>query len=116
MKQTKQEYPVDEFTEITSPRTAEHPDPVDHDHCCGAVHPTRAVAASGWEKWKAYIPTAISLTLLVLGIVFDYVSIDWFSGYLRVVWYTVAYFLVGWEVLWHALSISEGERYSMSFF
>jgi len=116
MKQTKQEYPIDEFTEITSPRTAEHPDPVDHGHCCGAVHPKRAEDTSGWDKWKPYFPTAISLTLLVLGIGFDYVAVDWFTGYVRVVWYTIAYFLVGWEVLWHALiNIGKGQVFNEFF-
>lgn len=116
MKQTKQEYPIEESTEITSPRTAEHPDPVDHDHCCGAVHPKRMENRTGWDKWKPYVPTAISLTLLVMGVAFDFLDAGWFTRYIRLGWFTVAYFLVGWEVLWHAvLNIKKGEIFNEFF-
>lgn len=50
--------------------------------------------------WKIYLPVVASLALLLLGIVLDnWLKPDWFSGWLRVVWYVAAYLPVALPVM-----------------
>jgi Cd2+/Zn2+-exporting ATPase len=102
--------------EITSPRTAEHPGPekpktglkyeintkgstdskpVEHTDDDGHDH---------GDETTSYIPTIISLVLLLTGIALDYFDVSWFIGYLRLAVFGVAYLLVGGKVIWHALT------------
>lgn len=60
----------------------------DHDHSHGNPH-----------AWKSYLPAILSLLLLLVGIVIDYMQIDFFTGYIRLGWYIVAYVPVGYPVL-----------------
>jgi Cd2+/Zn2+-exporting ATPase len=57
------------------------------------------------------------LVLLLIAIAFDsYVKPDWFTGWIRVVWYIVAYVPVGLPVLKEAFeSISKGQVFSEFF-
>lgn len=49
---------------------------------------------------KAYIPAIISFTMLIIGIGLDYFdAIPQFQGWIRVVWYTLAYIPVGFPVI-----------------
>lgn len=68
-----------------------------NDHCCGShSHEGGDNAAS----WKRYIPAIFSLALLLVGILLDNLSsINFFSGYLRLGWYIVAYIPVGFPVI-----------------
>ncbi len=50
-----------------------------------------------------YVPTAISLFLLLAGILLDFLDTPWFTGYVRLLVYGIAYVLVGWRVVWHAI-------------
>lgn len=59
-----------------------------HDHSNGGNH-----------KWKNYLPALLSLVLLLVGIVADYMLLDFFTGYIRLGWYIVAYIPVGYPVL-----------------
>jgi Zn2+/Cd2+-exporting ATPase len=116
MKEIQNENIINDREEINSPRTAEHPGPLDAESCCGAVHPTQHAKAHGREKWSPYIPTVLSLALLLSGITLDILDTGWFSGHVRLAWYTVAYFLVGWNVLWHAIiNIRKGEVFNEFF-
>lgn len=63
---------------------------------------------------KMFLPAFISLVLLLLAIALDsYVKPDWFAGWVRIIWYVVAYAPVGVPVLKEAIeSISKGEIFS----
>ncbi|EJF10779.1 heavy metal translocating P-type ATPase [Pontibacter sp. BAB1700] len=94
--------------EITSPRTAEAPGPNVGAECCAADGKTKQAGAMEHEHAEeeaksSYIPTAISLVLLLGGILLDYLDTPWFYGYVRLVTYGIAYVLVGWRVVWHAI-------------
>lgn len=48
---------------------------------------------------KIYLPVLASLLLLLAGIAMDYFDIGFFTGYIRLLWYVIAYILVGYPVL-----------------
>jgi Cd2+/Zn2+-exporting ATPase len=63
--------------------------------------------SDGTSAWNQYIPAAISLMMLLIGIVLDnYVKLSFFKDYIRLIWYAVAYLPVGLPVMkeaWEAL-------------
>ncbi|WP_084163760.1 heavy metal translocating P-type ATPase [Olivibacter sitiensis] len=62
----------------------------DHDH----NHDTSGLG------WKAYLPASISFVLLGIGLLLDYVvEFPIFRGYVRFVWYALAYMPVAWPVV-----------------
>ncbi|MCJ8167615.1 cadmium-translocating P-type ATPase [Pontibacter sp. E15-1] len=94
--------------EITSSRTAEAPGPNVGAECCSLDGRTKQAGAeeheeAGEEAKSSYVPTAISLSLLLAGILLDYLDTPWFTGYVRLIVYGIAYVLVGWRVVWHAI-------------
>lgn len=55
---------------------------------------------SKFANFKTYLPAIFSFSLLILGIVFDYFDIfPMFKGWLRIVWYIIAYIPVGFPVI-----------------
>ncbi len=53
----------------------------------------------GSADWKAYLPVVISFVLLVAGVIADTLwEPAFFTGWLRLGWYTIAYLLVGLTV------------------
>ncbi|MFD2515235.1 heavy metal translocating P-type ATPase [Pontibacter locisalis] len=94
--------------EITSPRTAEAPGPNVGAECCSLDGRTKVKGAEEHEEAEeeaksSYIPTAISLILLLAGLLLDYLDTPWFTGYVRLIVYGISYVLVGWRVVWHAI-------------
>ena len=94
--------------EITSPRTAEAPGPNVGAECCSMDGKPRQAGAEAHEHAEeeatsSYVPTAISLFLLLAGILLDSLDTPWFTGYVRLLVYGIAYALVGWRVVWHAI-------------
>ncbi|QNF35891.1 cadmium-translocating P-type ATPase [Adhaeribacter swui] len=89
--------------EITSPRTAEQPGPTKTDAkgCCDVTPDADTVEHEEHEE-TSYLPTIISLVLLLAGIAFDYFKGSWFTDYTRLAFYSFAYILVGGKVLLHA--------------
>ena len=81
----------------------DHEDGDGHDHASSSDSPT-----------KMFLPAIISLVLLLTAIALDnYVKADWFTGWVRIVWYVVAYIPVGFPVLKEAVeSIGKGEIFS----
>jgi len=81
----------------------DHEDGDGHDHASSSDSPT-----------KMFLPAIISLVLLLTAIALDnYVKADWFTGWVRIVWYVVAYIPVGLPVLKEAVeSIGKGEIFS----
>ena len=74
----------------------------DHDHSHGDS-----------SSFKTYLPVAICLALLLTAIAFDKLSVSFFTGYLRLVWYLIAYFLVAWPVIKEAFAtIAKGDIFT----
>lgn len=67
--------------------------------------------------FQMFLPAIISFVLLLIGIGFDnYFPQTWFSGYVRITWYVVAYLPVGFPVLKEAYeSIMKGDVFSEFF-
>jgi Zn2+/Cd2+-exporting ATPase len=71
----------------------------DHDHGPASDNP--------------YLAPGISLVLMLAGIALDYYKVGFFTGYVRPIWYGVAYLLVGWKVLRSAIqSIPSGNIFN----
>ncbi|SHL79949.1 heavy metal translocating P-type ATPase [Flavobacterium saccharophilum] len=83
----------------------------DHDHDHDHDH------GSSGNMFQMFLPAIISFVLLLIGIGFDnYFPQSWFSGYVRIGWYIVAYLPVGLPVLKEAYeSITKGDVFSEFF-
>ncbi len=81
----------------------EHSDDDGHDH-----------SVDNQTTFQMFLPAGISLVLLLLAIGLDnYFPQSWFTGWVRIVWYIVAYIPVGFPVIKEALiSIRKGEIFS----
>ena len=82
----------------------EHSEDDGHDHSHSANEST----------FKMFLPSIISLLLLLTAIGFDNVlPAAWSTGWIRIVWYVVAYLPVGFPVIKEGFeSIKEGEIFS----
>ncbi len=82
---------------------SEHSDEDGHDHSKGND-----------SVVKMFLPAIISLCLLLIAIAFDnYFPQSWFTGWVRIIWYVVAYIPVGFPVVKEAFtSIGKGEIFS----
>lgn len=78
----------------------------DHDHSTGEKN-----------TFQMFLPAIVSLFILLIGIVLDnFFPQDWFQGWVRIVWYAVAYLPVGLPVLKEAVeSIAKGDVFSEFF-
>lgn len=100
-----------------------------HDACCSANHRAN-VAIEGADHHehdhthavegspvKLFLPSVISLGLLLTAIVIDnFIEQAWFSGWFRILWYVIAYLPVGYPVLKDAwFSIKKGSFFSEFF-
>ena len=83
-----------------------------HDHAPAA--PVAAKAGDDDEGGaNPYLWPGVSLVLLLAGIALDYYKVGFFTGYVRLAWYGVAYLLVGWKVIKAAvLSIPSGNVFN----
>ena len=81
----------------------EHSDEDGHDH-----------SGENNSTFKMFLPAIISLALLLLAISFDnWIPQSWFTGWVRIIWYAIAYLPVGFPVLKEAVeSIGKGEIFS----
>ncbi|NOT38235.1 MAG: cadmium-translocating P-type ATPase [Saprospiraceae bacterium] len=82
---------------------SEHSDEDGHDH-----------SKSNDSVVKMFLPAMLSLCLLLIAIAFDnYFPQSWFTGWVRIIWYLVAYIPVGFPVVKEAFaSIGKGEIFS----
>ncbi|MFY7666772.1 heavy metal translocating P-type ATPase [Flavobacterium sp.] len=85
-----------------------------HEHSEGDGHDHEHSHSANESTFKMFFPSIISLVLLLTAIGFDNVfAADWFTGWIRIVWYVVAYIPVGFPVIKEAFeSIKEGEIFS----
>lgn len=68
------------------------------------------------NNYKAYIPAIISFAMLIIGIALDYFNTFFFTDWLRIIWYTIAYLPVGFPVLREGLnSIKKGDVFTEFF-
>jgi Zn2+/Cd2+-exporting ATPase len=93
---------------------------VKKDTCCSSDH-TEDEHAHGHNhsetstsSFKMFLPAIVSLFLLLIAIALDnYIPQTWFTGWIRILVYAVAYLPVGFPVLKEALqSILKGEIFS----
>ncbi len=78
----------------------EHGDDHDHSH-----------DMEGKSTFQLFVPATISFALLILGLAMDYwLNPDWFSGWIRLIWYVAAYIPVGLPVVkeaWESIRYSD---------
>ena len=81
----------------------EHGDDDGHDH-----------STANDSTFKMFLPSIISLVLLLIAIGLDnYFPQPWFTGWVRIAWYVVAYAPVGFPVIKEAIvAIGKGEIFS----
>ncbi|TPG45154.1 heavy metal translocating P-type ATPase [Flavobacterium pectinovorum] len=89
----------------------------DHDHKEDDGHDHDHDHNAEGSLFKMFLPAIISFVLLLIGIGFDnYFPQNWFSGYVRIAWYVIAYLPVGLPVLKEAYeSIIKGDVFSEFF-
>jgi Cd2+/Zn2+-exporting ATPase len=95
----------------TKPKKQEHNhnhEGHDHDHS----HDT-----GDQSTFQMFLPAISSFVLLLIGVALDhYIKPDWFTGWIRLVWYLIAYIPVGSPVLKEAYeSITKGDVFSEFF-
>ncbi len=83
-----------------------HDDGHGHDH-----------SHEGGSNLRLFLPGVVSLLLLLIAIYFDnFSAVSWFTGWVRTIWYVVAYIPVGLPVIKDAVvSIGKGEVFSEFF-
>ena len=83
-----------------------------HSHEDGHDH-----SNSNQSPFQMFLPAIISFVLLLIAIGFDhYFPQDWFTGYVRIAWYILAYIPVGFPVIKEAFeSIRKGDIFSEFF-
>jgi len=88
-----------------------HDDGHDHDHEEGDGHDHEN---SNQTTLQMFLPAIISFALLIVAIAFDnWITQTWFTGWVRIAWYAVAYLPVGFPVMKEAFeSIRKGEIFS----
>ncbi|MCC2548734.1 cadmium-translocating P-type ATPase [Hymenobacter sp. BT175] len=78
-----------------------------HDHGSGDDHDHGPAGAN------PYLWPGVALALLLAGLALDYYDVAFFTKYVRLVWYGVAFLLVGWKVMKAAvLSIPSGNVFN----
>ncbi|WP_300672669.1 heavy metal translocating P-type ATPase [Soonwooa sp.] len=89
----------------------------DHNHEHGHSHDHDHDHDSDKSTFQLFLPAIISFSLLTVGLSLDYlVKPDWFSGWLRLVYYLIAYVPVGLPVIKEAVeSIRYGDFFSEFF-
>ncbi|KIA88486.1 heavy metal translocating P-type ATPase [Kaistella jeonii] len=103
---------MEECCSTESKKQPTHSEHEGHDHDHDHSHET-----GDQTTFQLFLPAIISFILLLLGIVFDYwLEPKWFSGWIRLVWYLIAYIPVGIPVLKEAFqSIIQGDVFSEFF-
>jgi len=92
----------------TKPKKEHNHEGHDHDH---------SHEIQDKSTLQLFLPAIVSFALLLIGITFDnFIENNWFNGWLRLVWYLVAYIPVGLPVLKEAYeSIIKGDVFSEFF-
>lgn len=88
-----------------------------HEHSEDDGHDHEHSHDENSSLFKLFLPSLVSLLLLLLGLVFDNLwTMPWFKGNIRLIWYLAAYLPVGLPVLKDAVkSIKKGNFFSEFF-
>lgn len=71
---------------------------------------------SYFEKYKAYLPSIVSLVILLTGVIFDQLEMEWFNTYFQVFLFGIAYLIIGGPVVWKAMTrIPKGDVFNEFF-
>ncbi|HET8810148.1 MAG TPA: heavy metal translocating P-type ATPase [Flavobacteriaceae bacterium] len=77
--------------------------------CCDLEKPIEHTKSN----WVLYVPTVISLILLLVGIGLVFREIAWFTDTVKLGWFLAAYLPVGGKVLWYAVkNIGKGQIFN----
>ncbi|KMQ63638.1 metal ABC transporter ATPase [Chryseobacterium sp. BLS98] len=97
----------------TKPKNKE---PHKHDHSEGDGH-DHSHDTGDKTTFQLFLPAIISFALLLVGIALDnYIKTEWFTGWVRFIWYLAAYVPVGLPVLKEAYEgILQGDVFSEFF-
>jgi Cd2+/Zn2+-exporting ATPase len=69
-----------------------------------------------FEKYKAYLPSIVSLVILLTGVTFDQLEMAWFNTYFQVFLFGMAYLIIGGPVVWKAITrIPKGDVFNEFF-
>ncbi len=69
-----------------------------------------------WDAYRAYIPSSISFVLLITGIAFNQLKLEFFNIYFQIFLFGIAYLFVGGPVVWKALTkIVKGDFFNEFF-
>tara|TARA_R110000782_G_scaffold236819_3_gene322963 strand:+ start:32634 stop:34559 length:1926 start_codon:yes stop_codon:yes gene_type:complete len=69
-----------------------------------------------FEKYKAYLPSIVSLVILLTGVTFDQLEMEWFNTYFQVFLFGIAYLIIGGPVVWKAITrIPKGDVFNEFF-
>lgn len=93
---------------------SEHSKNVDHNHNEYSNQNENHHSKCNDSVVKMFLPAMTSLCLLLIAIAFDnYFPQSWFTGWVRIIWYVIAYIPVGFPVVKEAFtSIGKGEIFS----
>lgn len=97
-----------------------HQHPQHTDGCCSHDHSHSANDGHDHDhdhgdasSIKTYLPAILSLVLLLSAIAFDHFKLSFFTGYLRLVWYLLAYGVVAYSVIKEAIAtIAKGDIFT----
>lgn len=67
------------------------------------------------QNWKSYTPAVISLSMLLIGIILDNFASNIFNGYLRIIWYIIAYIPVAYPVLKESIEAFKEKEWFTEF-
>ena len=84
------------------------------DDCCS--HSPEPIKKTGRIDFKTYMPASISFIMLIAGIAMDYFDVSFFTDWVRLGWYIIAYIPVGFPILkagWE--SILKGDFFTEFF-
>ena len=71
---------------------------------------------SYFEKYKAYLPSIVSLIILLTGVAFNQLEMVWFNTYFQVFLFGIAYLIIGGPVVWKAITrIPKGDVFNEFF-
>lgn len=93
--------------------SAKHHHHEDHSNDNGHDHSSQGTKS----KWQLFSPAVLSVCLLLIALSFDHLlNPKWFTGWVRIVWYVIAYIPVGLPVIKDAIqSIKKGDVFSEFF-
>lgn len=76
-----------------------------NEQSCGCCSHSHSKKEKNSPVWRTYLPAVASLVLLLVGLITDHLfKSDLFNGYVRLLWYVIAYIPVGYPVVKEALA------------